>query len=46
MLSQVLEKKIQEDQVHDFALRSDWSSDRDQKVMGDSEKQGVYWFEK
>ena len=35
-----------EDQVHGFALRSDWSSDKDKKAMDDAEKQGIKWFEK
>ena len=29
-----------------FALRSDWSSDKDKKAMDDAEKQGIAWFEK
>lgn len=35
-----------EDQIHGFALRSDWSSDKDKKAMDDAEKQGVAWFKK
>ncbi|KAK3175600.1 hypothetical protein Dsin_033016 [Dipteronia sinensis] len=35
-----------EDQIHGFALRSDWSSDKDKKAMDDAEKQGVAWFNK
>ena len=35
-----------EDQVHGFALRSDWSSDKDRKAMDDAEKQGIDWFKK
>lgn len=35
------ELRIYEDQIHGFALRSDWSSDKDRKAMDDSEKQGV-----
>lgn len=38
------EIQIYEDQVHGFALRSDWSSDKDKKAMDDAEKQGVAWF--
>lgn len=33
-------------QVHGFALRSDWSSEKDRKAMDDAEKQGVEWFNK
>lgn len=40
------EVKIYEDQVHGFALRSDWSSDKDKKAMDDAEKQGIAWFNK
>jgi dienelactone hydrolase len=35
-----------EDQVHGFALRSDWGSEKDKKAMDDAEKQGIAWFEK
>lgn len=38
------ELRIYEDQVHGFALRSDWSSEKDRKAMDESEKQGVEWF--
>jgi dienelactone hydrolase len=40
------EVKVYEDQVHGFALRSDWSSDKDKKAMDDAEKQGIEWFKK
>jgi len=40
------ELRIYEDQVHGFALRSDWSSDKDKKAMDESEKQGIEWFQK
>lgn len=40
------ELRIYEDQIHGFALRSDWSSEKDKKAMDDSEKQGVEWFNK
>jgi len=40
------EIRIYEDQVHGFALRSDWSSDKDRKAMDEAEKQGVDWFNK
>jgi hypothetical protein len=38
--------QVYEDQIHGFALRSDWSSDKDKKAMDDSEKQGIAWFKK
>lgn len=40
------ELRIYEDQVHGFALRNDWSSEKDRKAMDESEKQGTAWFEK
>ena len=40
------ETKIYEDQVHGFALRGDWSSDKDKAAMDEAEKQGIAWFEK
>lgn len=40
------ELKIYKDQIHGFAVRSDWSSDVDKKAMDDCEKQGVEWFNK
>ncbi|KAK5269512.1 hypothetical protein LTR96_005208 [Exophiala xenobiotica] len=40
------EVKVYKDQVHGFALRSDWSSDDDKKAMDDAEKQGIEWFKK
>lgn len=40
------ELRVYEDQVHGFALRSDWSSEKDKKAMDESEKQGVDWFNK
>ncbi|KAK6373644.1 hypothetical protein LTS17_008137 [Exophiala oligosperma] len=40
------EVKVYKDQIHGFALRSDWSSDEDKKAMDDAEKQGIEWFEK
>ncbi|KIW66121.1 hypothetical protein PV04_08325 [Phialophora macrospora] len=40
------EVKVYKDQVHGFALRSDWSSDEDKKAMDDAEKQGIEWFKK
>ncbi|KAK0119137.1 hypothetical protein ONS95_007999 [Cadophora gregata] len=38
------ELRIYEYQVHGFALRGDWSSEKDKKAMDDAEKQGVDWF--
>lgn len=40
------EIRIYEDQVHGFALRSDWSSEKDKKAMDDAERQGIEWFRK
>ncbi len=40
------EVKVYENQVHGFALRSDWSYDEDKKAMDDAEKQGIEWFKK
>jgi hypothetical protein len=40
------ELRIYEDQVHGFALRSDWGSEKDKKAMGDAEKQGIEFFNK
>ena len=38
--------QIYEDQIHGFALRSDWSSDKDKKAMDEAENQGIDWFKK
>lgn len=35
--------KVYEDQVHGFALRGDWSSEKDKKAMDDAEKSGIAW---
>lgn len=40
------EVKVYEDQVHGFALRGDWSSEKDKKAMDATEKQGIEWFNK
>lgn len=40
------EIRIYEDQVHGFALRSDWGSEKDRKAMDEAEKQGIAWFNK
>jgi dienelactone hydrolase len=52
-IKEVMEKKstpsevrVYQDQVHGFALRSDWSSEKDKKAMDEAEKQGIEWFEK
>ncbi len=40
------ELRIYEDQVHSFALRGDWSSEKDQKATDEVEKRGIEWFNK
>ena len=40
------ELRIYENQIHGFALRSDWSEEADKKAMDEAEKQGVEWFNK
>jgi len=40
------EIQLYEDQIHGFALRGDWSSEKDKKAMDDAEKQGIEWFNK
>lgn len=40
------EVKVYKDQVHGFALRGDWSSDKDKESMDGAEKQGIEWFKK
>lgn len=40
------EMKTYEDQVHGFALRGDWSSEKDKKAMDEATSQGLRWFEK
>lgn len=40
------EVRIYEDQVHNFALRGDWSSEKDQKAMDAATKQGIDWLSK
>lgn len=42
----VSEVRVYEDQIHGFALRGDWSSEKDKKAMDDAEKQGLDWFAK
>lgn len=37
---------LYEDQVHGFALRGDFSSEKDKKAMDAAEKQGIEWFKK
>ncbi|KAL8722071.1 MAG: hypothetical protein Q9181_007563 [Wetmoreana brouardii] len=33
-----------EDQIHGFALRGDWSSDKDKKAQDDALQKGINWF--
>ena len=40
------EVRVYEDQVHGFALRGDFDSEKDKKAMDESEKQGIDWFNK
>lgn len=43
-----LEKEIRiyDDQVHGFALRSDWSSEKDKEAMDEATRQGIEWMDK
>ncbi|KAI4266738.1 MAG: hypothetical protein L6R38_008570 [Xanthoria sp. 2 TBL-2021] len=40
------EIRLYEEQVHGFALRSDWSSEKDKKAMDEATRQGIEWMEK
>ncbi|MCJ1413671.1 hypothetical protein MMC19_007793 [Ptychographa xylographoides] len=40
------EIRLYEDQIHGFALRGDWSSDKDKEAMDEAETQGKEWMEK
>ncbi|KAL8695892.1 MAG: hypothetical protein Q9201_007912 [Fulgogasparrea decipioides] len=40
------EIRLYEEQVHGFALRSDWSSEGDKKAMDEATRQGVEWMDK
>ncbi|KAK5129156.1 hypothetical protein LTR08_003797 [Meristemomyces frigidus] len=40
------EVRVYKDQVHGFALRGDWSSERDRKSMDEATEQGISWFKK
>lgn len=40
------EIRVYEDQVHGFALRSDWSSEKDKRAMDEATTQGLEWFRK
>jgi len=40
------EIRLYEDQIHGFALRGDWSSDKDRQAMDEACEQGCQWFEK
>ena len=42
MLTQSFYEQIYEDQVHGFALRSDWSSEKDKEAMNNAESKGVH----
>lgn len=37
---------VYEDQIHGFALRGDFSSEKDKKAMDAAQKQGIAWFNK
>ena len=38
--------EVYPDQVHGFAIRGDWSGERDRTAMEDTVKQGIAWFNK
>jgi dienelactone hydrolase len=38
------EVKVYPDQIHGFALRGDWSSEKDKQAMDESEQQSIKWF--
>jgi len=38
--------EIYEDQVHGFALRGDWTGEKDKKAMDQATQQGIEWFKK
>ena len=40
------EVHVYEDQVHGFALRDDWSNDKDKTAMENVAKQGITWLHK
>jgi dienelactone hydrolase len=40
------EVRIYKDQVHNFALRGDWSSAEDKKAMDEATRQGIDWLNK
>ncbi|KAL8764738.1 MAG: hypothetical protein Q9209_007905 [Squamulea sp. 1 TL-2023] len=42
----VHEIRLYEDQVHGFALRSDWSSEKDKEAMDEATSQGIEWMKK
>lgn len=42
----VHEIRLYEEQIHGFALRSDWSSEKDKKAMDEATRQGIEWMEK
>ncbi|KAL9594339.1 MAG: hypothetical protein Q9219_007089 [cf. Caloplaca sp. 3 TL-2023] len=40
------EVRLYEEQVHGFALRSDWSGEKDKEAMDEATRQGVEWMRK
>ena len=40
------EIRIYDDQIHGFALRSDWSHENDKRAMDEATTQGLEWFKK
>ena len=38
------EIRIYADQVHGFAVRGDWSDDKDKKAMDEALQQGIEWL--
>ncbi|KAL8725116.1 MAG: hypothetical protein Q9166_007558 [cf. Caloplaca sp. 2 TL-2023] len=42
----VHEIRLYEEQVHGFALRSDWSSEKDKEAMDEATRQGIEWMQR
>ena len=40
------EVRVYEDQIHGWALRGDWSSEKDREAMDEATNQGLDWFRK
>ena len=38
--------EVYQDQIHGFALRGDWSSDKDKQAMDNALAQGIEWLNK